>query len=200
METLESLPSQVVELNSASTRRDEQYRALIEKTEDLANRSLRKNIIIRGIKEPKEEVKWEETRAVAAKAIANVTGDTVEHIDSLFERIHRGPKPKKNSDQAKYPRKIFACLYDWKQVDKLQTALREAERNDIYIDQQYGPITTYRRSQAFLKRKTLIKSGTVTAAKVKFPAQLLVKYGRESTFVLSDDFSNIPVPDDIFFK
>ena len=121
------IPSQVPELNSGSTRRDEQYRALIEKTEDLANRSLRKNIIIRGTNKPKEELKWEETRALAAKAIADLTGDTVDHINSLFERIHRGPKPKKNSEQAKYPRKIFACLYDWKQVDKLQTALREAE-------------------------------------------------------------------------
>ena len=129
-------------------------------------------------------------------AIAEATGAPVDNYSDVFERIHRGKKsndPKKKDK----PRPIFAVLYDWKHIQSLSNELREAPPNNIYIDQQYGAITTYRRNLAFKKRKTLKDAKTITGGFVKFPAKLFVKYGRDTNNVFCEDFSHIEIPDDI---
>ena len=174
----------------------EQKRMFVEKVEDLTNRSLRKNIVIRGIPEDPNEKTWEDTCNVVKKAIAEVTGADVDNYENVFERIHRGKKsndPKKKDK----PRPIFAVLFDWNDIQRLSKELRDAPPNNIYIDQQYGAITTYRRNEAFKKRKTLKEAKTIAGGFVKFPAKLFVRYGSDSSNVFCEDFSNIPIPDEI---
>ena len=175
---------------------DEQKRVFVEKVEALTNRSLRKNVVIRGIPEDANEKTWEDTHNAVKNAFAEATGAPADNYSDVFERIHRGKKsndPKKKDK----PRPIFAVLYDWRHIQSLTDELRGAPPNNIYIDQQYGVITTYRRNQAFKKRKSLKDSKTITGGFVKFPAKLFVKYGKDSNNVFCEDFSNVPIPDDI---
>jgi hypothetical protein len=176
----------------------EQKLVFVQKVEDLTNRSLRKNIVIRGIPEDEDEKSWEDTKRVVSQAIADATGENTDRYMKIFERIHRGKKS--NDPKNTFPRPIFAIVHDWNEIDRLSEALRKAPPNNIYVDQQYGPITTYRRNQAFLKRRDLKKSKTIVGGFVKFPAKLFVKYGATSSNVFCEDFSSIPIPDDILDK
>ena len=135
---------------------------------------------------------------VVSQAIADATGEHIDRYMKIFERIHRGKKS--NDPRNTLPRPIFAIVHDWNEIDRLSEALRKAPPNKIYVDQQYGPITTYRRNQAFLKRRDLKKAKTIVGGFVKFPAKLYVKYGKDSSNVFCQDFSNIPIPDDILDK
>ena len=185
-----------LETNSIREGMVEQKRAFVEKVEDLTNRSLRKNVIIRGIPEDANEKTWEDTHNVVKNAIAEATGAPADNYSDVFERIHRGKKsndPKKKDK----PWPIFAVLYDWKHIQSLSDELRDAPPNNIYIDQQYGTITTYRRNMAFKKRKTLKDAKTITGGFVKFPAKLFVRYGQNTNNVFCEDFSNIDIPEDI---
>ena len=174
----------------------EQKRVFVEKVEALTNRSLRKNVVIRGIPENPNEKTWEDTHNVVKNAIAEATGYDVDTYENVFERIHRGKKSNDPNKKDK-ARPIFAVLYDWKHIQKLSDELRDAPPNNIYIDQQYGAITTYRRNQAFKKRKLLKEAKTIAGGFVKFPSKLFVKYSKDSSNVFCEDFSNIPIPDDI---
>ena len=189
-------------LNSNVSRQSDFTKLLIEKNEDLTNRSLRKTIIIRGIPEGKQEKTWDDTRAVVVKALVEITDRTYDDLDSVFERIHRASKKNRQEESTSKPgpRKIHALLKDWNEIDKLSKALREGPKNNIYIDQQYGPLTTYRRNQAFMKRKSMKEAGTITGGHVKFPAYLHVRYKHGEKFVPCDDFSKIAIPDDVLSK
>ena len=179
---------------------------LLEKAEDLTNRSLRKTIIIRGIPEEREEVSWDETRKVVVNVLMKHTGRTYEDLDNVFERIHRASQkkqPKDNRQKSKQPqpRIIHALLRDWNEIDKLSSALRKSnEKNSIFIDQQYGPLTTYRRNVAMKKRMEMKEAKLITGGHVKFPAVLFVKYTHGDKFVRCDDFSKIPIPDDVLLN
>ena len=74
--------------------------------EDQMNRSLRKNIIIRGIPESNNET-WEDTRANVANALGAAIKMNPNQVGDMFERIHRGAG--KGDD--KNPRAVFALLY-----------------------------------------------------------------------------------------
>ncbi len=165
------------------------------RTEDQTNRALRKTIIIRGIPEPNEEKTWDNTCTAASNAIAEASGsrdtDASTSIANLLERIHRGGKYTPGSQ---YPRKIHAVLYDWNDIAKLRKnliATAYGRNSGIYIDNHYGPDTTYRRGLAGKKRRELIDSNTIAQGYVAFPAKLYVKYKRtDSKYTVFHDFSN----------
>ncbi len=193
------LTQEVAELNKLTSELSVKLRVQEEKAENLSNRSLRKTISIRGIPEEEDEDSWDTTRSVATTALESATGIDAGEISDLIERIHRGGSKKHNNNR--FPRKIFAAVYDWNTIDRLSKALRlYGKESGIYIDQQYGPETTFRRSKAFLHRRDLKAAGTIVSGYVKFPAQLVVKYGRDSKYVVCKDFSKIPYESDNDFK
>lgn len=170
------------------------------RSENAANRGLRKTVEIRGIPEPEEEKTWDETREVAANAIANATGMDPNAVGDMFERIHRGKKYA-GPEPAKYPRKIFATMHNWNHIEVLRKALRTDGRDsNIFVDRMYGPDTTYRQKLAIKKRQALKNSKTIISGYVDFPAKLFVKYGQNSKYVLCEDFSDVPIPDDVYNK
>ena len=171
-----------------------------EMVEDQTNRNLRKNIIIRGIPEGKEEVSWEDTRAVVANALGKACNIHPNNIGDMFERLHRGSK-REGDDGNNYPRAIFGLLYNWNNVDHLMKELRKHGKDSkIYIDQQFGPITTYRRKLALDKRKTLKDAKTITSGWIKYPAKLMVRYGEKTKYVMSEDFSKKSIPIEEYIK
>ena len=202
-----NLATQVADLNKTVTEQNKtvaeqavKLHVHTERAENLANRALRKTIEIRGIPETVEETTWDATRSVAAEAIAAATGIPTNNVGDMFERIHRGPKSDRPNNQ--YPRKIYASVHNWNHINVLTTALRLHGRNSgIYIDQKYGPDTSFRRTQAFNKRRELKESQTIVSGYVKYPAKLFVKYRKgDAKYVPYDDYSTIPIPDEVYNK
>ena len=170
-----------------------------EMVEDQTNRNLRKNIIIRGIPEGKEEKSWEETREVVANALGKACNIHPNTIGDMFERVHRGSK--REDDGNNQPRTIFGLLYDWNNIDYLMKELRKhGKGSKIYIDQQFGPITTYRRKLALDKRKSLKDAKTITSGWIKYPAKLMVRYGEDKKYVMCEDFSKKSIPLEEYVK
>ena len=118
-------------------------------------------------------------------------------VGDMFERIHRGAG--KGDD--KNPRAVFALLYNWNNVEVLMWGLRKHGKDSkIYIDQQYGPITTYRRKLALNARKDLKEEKSITSGFVKFPAKLMVKNGTKAKYVMNQDFSKVQIPQAEYLK
>ena len=168
-----------------------------ERTEDQTNRALRKTVIIRGIPEPTKEMNWDDTRKVASEALSEVTQIETKKISKIFERIHRGGNFEKQQRSLQtQPRKIHACLYDYNDIAILRKAMAtHGRKSSIYIDNHYGPDTTYRRNVAVQERKKLKFNGAIHSGYVSYPAKLFVKRSQtDKNYILHHDYSNIPVP------
>ena len=68
-----------------------------------------------------------------------------------------------------------------------------SKKDNIFIEQRYGPDTTWRRNQAKLLRKHLISRKEIVSGYVNFPAKLMVKKTKEGKYSLHTDFSHIDV-------
>ena len=139
------------------------------------------------------------------EALADVIDLDEEEIDEMIERVHRGTKQHNNDmdgndnsgeDAAKIA-PIQAQFYDWNDCQTILRMMRKAKSN-IFVEQMYGPDTTYRQNQALAVRKDLKAAGTIKSGFVRYPARLFVKYPNDppkKKYTFYQDFSDIPVPD-----
>ena len=166
----------------------------IAKLDDQVNRSLRNNIVIRGL--PGEE-KMEETKSLVAKLFSKL--DNGKPNDKTFEmaieRAHRQGDQGDNQDEGKKrdgPRHIVARLYcseAVKHYEKQARLLRMADPNfHIQVSQQYSDAVTDRRNQAMIKRRELIDAGEINAAFLDYPAKLKVRKDGQKYFKLYQEF------------
>ena len=110
----------------------------------------------------------------------------------MIERIHRSPA--KPHDDGR-PRTIHALFYDWNDSEKVKNAFRKrGAQHNIFVDQRYGPDTSYRQNKALELRKRLKAAGTIKAGYVAYPAKLMVRYGTEKIYTMHEDFSKVDVP------
>ena len=164
---------------------------LEKKLEDQVNRSSRKTIVVRGVKEGDKE-SWDDTRTVLAKEISNVASITEKEASCMMERVHRSrPNPHKQGK-----RDIVAAFFDWNDSEfvmrKFRDAAKKGQVKGIFVDQKYGPITTMRRNHALLQRKKLIVDKVITNGYVAYPAKLMVKKSKtDKNFVLYEDYSEM---------
>ena len=165
---------------------------LEKKLEDQINRSCRKTLIVKGIPEEANET-WEQTRNLVATQINNICKTNIEP-ESNIERAHRG---KKTPHLHKH-RDIHLCLYDWNDADSILKGFKKfglKNREKIFIEQRYGPDTTWRRNKAMILRKQLKEEKRITSGYVAFPAKLMVKKVGDDRYTLHKDFSNTEVLD-----
>ena len=191
LEELEGDKNRLAEQNAYQTI---QINVLNRRLEDQTNRNSRNSIIIKGIPEREGgENSWDETRDVVCNALAPILDKTPVEISRTIERIHRGPQSKHNTNT---PRLIHARMYDWNTVQwTINTAFKNRNNSDtpIYVEQRYGPDTTYRRQEAMKFRKDLKTQKLIVGGYVKYPAKLYVKYPGTEKYILKQDFSDIPV-------
>ena len=77
----------------------------------------------------------------------------------------------------------------------MQLMRKHGKGSNIFIDQRYGPDTTWRQNKALEARKELKMKGEIVAGFVRYPAKLMVKYdAREKKYTLYDDYSKLVVP------
>ena len=159
--------------------------------EHQTNRNSRKSVIIRGVPEHEDEKSWDDCRKVVCEKLAEITNSDPETLSNAIERIHRG-KPNRHDG----PRVVHALFYDWNDSEHLISAMRKNGRNSrIYVEQRYGPDTTWRRNSALTLRKDLKAQGTITSGFIAYPAKLMVKYNvQDRKYTMHQDFSNAVVP------
>lgn len=169
-------------------------RVLEKKLEDQVNRSSRKSIVVRGVKESANET-WEDTRAILAKEIAKVANINEQNASSMIERVHRSrPNAYKEGK-----RDIIAGFYDWNDSElvklKFRAAAMKGKVKGIFVDQKYGPLTTWRRNHALMERRKLIGDKTISNGFVAYPAKLMVKKNKtDKKYFLHKDFSEMEIP------
>ena len=161
---------------------------LEEKLEDQVNRNLRKTLIFKNIPgDPNEQ--WSETGMKVAKAIAKASKNKIEESEAhdMIERAHRGRGKNKGSH-------IYAAILDWRDAETIKEHFATKPKSlNIFVDQMYGPRTTWRRNQALIARKELKNKKEIVSGYVAFPAKLMVKKTGSTNYILHKDYSNVPV-------
>ena len=206
--TIAKLQTEVDHLSEFEKRAESQLAKLVEtvdvlsvrsniaevRLEEQTNRSLRKTLVIRGVKERANEKSWEETRGVAVDALVSVTKMEWEYLNKEIERVHRG-KVVEDEDKLFGKRNIYILFYDWNiSSEVLDNFRKHGKSTGIFIDQMYGPDTSYRRNQAIKYRKTLFEQEKIAHGFVDYPAKLMVKVNGQKGYRLEKDFSHIPIP------
>ena len=85
----------------------------------------------------------------------------------MIERVHRGSRrPNENNDRPNNnddrPPVIHARFFNWNHVENLKNFMwKHGKDSGIYVDQRFGPNTTYRRNKALAARCQLLTNVTV---------------------------------------
>lgn len=188
---VENLTRQVGELLKVIDVRAVQVSTLTTRLEHQTNRNSRSSVTIRGIEEVEGgEKTWEETRKVVCNKIASITKCDPQKLSGAIERIHRGKASKRGG-----PRVVHALFSNWNDSELLKNDMWKRGRNSgVFVEQRYGPDTTWRRNQGLTMRRELKQQGTITSGFLAYPAKLMVKYQRtEKNYTLHKDFSNEPI-------
>ena len=183
--------------NSSDSLTNNKVKELEELIEERTNRQMRQTIVIKGIREDKNEKTWNDTKRVVASKIMDVTGVSKDEAFSMLNRVHRS-QPSSNPLK-KNRRDIFAALYSWQDCEFLIKKFRRHNIQDsgvnsdrVFIDYKYGPLTTLRRGEALKLRKELKADNSIVSGFIAYPARLMVKRsaGRDVPYVLEKDFSS----------
>ena len=169
---------------------------LADRLEDQTNRSCRKTLILRGVKEnPLLEKTWEDTKRVVAEVIKKHCHFEIDPDDNI-ERAHRGKKISLHNNTKKFERDIHVVFYDLNDARKVLEGFQKygIKQNDtVFIEQRYGPNTTWRRNKAKFLRKQLKSKKEILSGYIAFPAKLMVKTSKDGKYFLHTDFSDIEV-------
>ena len=157
---------------------------------------MRKTLVIRGVVEKDGgNEKWNETRQVGIDALIAACQMDGKYLNNGIERIHRG-KLRGDNDRKKGKRDIFALCNDWRVAqDILDNFHKNGRKSGLYVDQMYGPDTSFRRNLALQRRKELLGMKEIAHGYVDYPARLMVRYSTdEKRYTLHENFSATPIP------
>ena len=134
------------------------------------------------------------TKKRPAEVLATGTKLKVNDITNWIERAHRG-KEREDGKKAGM-RDIHVLFTSWKHSDLiLSKFLKHGRGKGVFVEQRYGPDTTYRQNMAKKLRRTLIDNEEIACGFVKYPAALMVKYDKDAAhYVKHKDFSREEVP------
>ena len=125
--------------------------------DDQTNRSLRKTLIFRGIKEQHNE-SWAQTARQLAKLLSDINHEV--NINDVLQDIDRAHQPAGNKRDNDICRPIFVQFTTWKNaqyyMDSLIRHNKQLKRNNqdttVFVDQMYSQkLTSRRKSVAKLR-------------------------------------------------
>ena len=187
VKSFETKLQDVTETNSILTKK---IKVLEARLEDQINRSCRKTLIVKNVPEEVNET-WEKTKKLVANILNKVCKTNIKPEENI-ERAHRGKK----NPILKKPRDIHISLFDWNDADDIISGFKKyglSNPQRIFVEQRYGPDTTWRRNQAMILRKQLKEERKISSGYVAYPAKLLVKKFGDDKYSLHKDFSNTEV-------
>ena len=166
---------------------EEDLKKALDKQDDIINRSLRNNIVVKGL--AGDEANWEDTRTrigeLFGKLDDNKRADDFYH--GLIERAHRQGKKEEGKTRTVYAR--LYCSENVKLVVKqARLAKIKDKRYPIRIEHQYSEALQDRRNEAMLKRRELLDGGMYTNIYVEYPAKLMGKKEDWQNYKHIEDF------------
>ena len=175
--TIEAMQQQIKTLEEGMVARE-------NKIDDLKNRSMRTNIVVKGIPESDDEKKnWEVTKRKVSEHLATLSNQTVNDIYYKIDRCHRGGGDDDGESEGNNPKHIYANLYSscdaayyvslsTKRCVKNKT---QNKNNNVRVDHQYSPKVQARRNAAMIYRRQLLTEQTIAQGRLVYPAKLLGK-------------------------
>ena len=197
VEDLEAFRNEQEKLNEDNAQQRKSMKSEIERLEDYiddqANRGMRGNIVLRGIRET--ETEDEPTIDIVSKFLFDHVylqdqSVTLLGVRSSVVRAHRS-KFDPTRDESKGPRPIFIKMV---RDDYADAILRLSIRNGVYkstgvkVNQQFTPRLQKRVDEALKMRKEMFKRKEIVAGHVDYPAKLMVKFPNERKYKLVKEF------------
>ena len=173
-EELESLNEQHKQheekINELQKQLDKQNNEL----DELTNRTMRTNIVIRGL----PEVAKEDTKQQLCEYLATLSREDPQVIHEKIDRAHRTPGPPRDDGK---PRNIFAnliysvdCKY-YVNLSSKHCAKNKNSDDTVRVDHQYTKAVLDRRNLAMLERKKILKAKEYATCHLVYPAKLFGK-------------------------
>ena len=136
---------------------------IMEKLEDLKNRSMRKTLVFRNIQQDHKKDSWDQTKIILANEIKKKMENIDHHIMKKIERVHRA---KKNRPGRNLP--VIAKFTSWNFSGEMKTSFIKAAKDEnnrtlIFVLQMYSPALTTRCNEAMKKRKKLRRRSRYTS-------------------------------------
>ena len=156
---------------------------LSDELDDLRNRNMRNNLVIKGMPESDGPEK-ENTRNIVILHLADLTGENVDELEHIVDRCHRGGKTDPNNRR---PRNIYMNLSASRHVDNFIDAARE-RRSPYKHERQYTKAINDRRNAAMMERKRLKDNKLIVSGYVDYPAKLMVKKPGAKKYTLENEF------------
>ena len=157
---------------------------LTDELEESKNRSMRKTLVFKNIRQPQQRESWDQTKQILTNEILNVMPELdKDFVTSKIERAHR---VKRNNYGSILP--VIAKFSDWTFSEQVKFSFIKAAAKDkkdetlIIVSQMYSAALTTHRNNAMIKRKELRKDDHRIQAYVKYLAVLMVKYPGESVY------------------
>ena len=150
--------------------------------DDIVNRSMRCNVIIKGVPEQENE-DWDTTKSIATDYLSSLSNENTDTVFRKLDRAHRGGKKEKDK-----PRHIYAnCIYSTDasfyvdlSVKQWVSSHNKGETKPTWrVEHQYSKSLTERRDKALLHRQELLKKKEYEQCRLAYPAKLLGKKDRK---------------------
>ena len=159
---------------------ESQMKAVLIELEDLRNRSMRENLIIKGIEEDPNE-KWEDTVGKLTEFIHDNLNLCYlqSEIDAQISRCYRANNENsshKTKKRKEGPRPVIVRFMNWRFAEEIRTRIIQMnvskQINNIFVDRMFSKELTARRHEALLERKEYIQKNKNIQIKLDFPATL----------------------------
>ena len=144
--------------------------------DDVKNRNMRNNLIIKGLPESSNGEK-EDTRAVVINYLAELAEQDEAEIEDVVDRCHRGGRKNNNNNNNNInnkPRNIYMNFTSSRHVDFYIQKAR-TQKSEYKLERQFTKPVQDRRNAAMLHRRTLLDNKEITSGYLEYPATLMVK-------------------------
>ena len=162
--TIDGHTAQIETLKDEHQKRIDELQQQLDKQnndiDELTNRTMRNNIVVRGIPEGAKE----DTKKELSDYLATLTREDPRDIYQKIDRAHRTPGPPRADGK---PRHIFAnltksvhCKY-YVDMNSKYCAKNKLDKEAIRVDHHYTKLVQDRRNKAMLERRQLLARMTV---------------------------------------
>lgn len=155
---------------------ERQLRESEQEIDEITNRSMRGNVIAKGIPEAENE-DWDATKDILADHLAALSNESSATVADKLDRVHRGGKKEGTKPRHIYANFIYstdASYYVSLAVKKAVDAHNKGDPAPTWrMDNQYSKKLTERRDKALVHRKELLKKKAYAQCRLVYPAKLL---------------------------
>ena len=171
-----------------------QLRGVLLELEDLRNRSMRSNLIFKGIPEESKET-WDDTSQLLAGFITENLNlpYSFDQMDMQISRAHRTNDTESSRRKNKSePRPIIAQFINWRVAEEVrQKIIHLNSRNQlrVIVNQMFSKELTERRNNALIKRKEYLILHPDLQIKLDYPAALKShQKGQNNKWLILEEF------------